>query len=59
MPYVKKKCKLCGPFSVEKGRGDQSLLEARITCKMLKLRTRIMYGPFKSPNTYISQRAGP
>jgi hypothetical protein len=59
MPYVKNKCKLCGPFEVEKGRGDLSLLQARRTCKMLGLRTRIMYGPFEVPNTYISQCAGP
>jgi len=58
MSHVKQKCKLCSPFKVEKGRGDQSLLKARKICKMLKLRT-IMYGPFKGPNAYTSQRAGP
>jgi len=54
-----KKETLCGPLEVEKGRGDQSLLQARRIRKMLKRRTRIMYGPFKGPNAYFSERAWP
>jgi hypothetical protein len=54
MPHVKKKCKLCSQFEVGKGRGDQSLVQDNRICKMLKLKTRIMNGPFKGPNTFLS-----